>query len=404
MSAPKRQRGEIETLPSGSLRVRVYAGIDPVTKKKHYLAEVIPAGPRAARDAEKTRTRLLAQVDERRNPRTRATMNQLLDRWLEVLDVDVSTRRGYISKIETHIRPLLGMTPVSKVDVEALESFYAVLRRCRKHCVGRKSAGHECRGLADSTVRQIHWIVSGAFDAAVRWKWVSLNSAAQAKKPPVPRPNPKPPSAEESAKLVTEAWKDDDWGTFVWAAMTTGARRGELCAIHWCDLDLDHGVLLLRRALYMDRGELLEKDTKTHQQRRVALDEETVDVFVGHREGRQKQFRDLGLEWNNDAYVFTLEPDGSKPLHPDTATQRFDRMATRLGIVSTLHSLRHYSATELIAAGVDVRTVAGRLGHSGGGATTLRVYAAWLSEADQRAAATLSARMPARPRKAGTPD
>jgi integrase len=233
MTAAKRQRGEIEQLPSGSLRVRVYAGIDPVTKKKHHLTEVIPAGPRAARDAEKARTRLLAQIDERRNPRTRATMNQLLDRWLEVLDVDVSTRRGYISKIETHIRPLLGATPVSKVDAEALESFYAVLRRCRDHCVGRKATGHTCKGLADSTVRQIHWIISGALDAGVRWKWVSINYAAQAKKPAVPRPNPKPPSTEDAARLATEAWKDEEWGALVWAAMTTGARRGELCAIRW---------------------------------------------------------------------------------------------------------------------------------------------------------------------------
>jgi hypothetical protein len=56
--------------------------------------------------------------------------------------------------------------------------------------------------------------------------------------------------------------------------------------------------------------------------------------------------------------------------------------------------------TELIAAGVDVRTVAGRLGHGGGGATTLRVYAAWVAEADQRAAVARSARMPPRPRTA----
>jgi integrase len=72
-------------------------------------------------------------------------------------------------------------------------------------------------------------------------------------------------------------------------------------------------------------------------------------------------------------------------------------MAERLGIETTLKNLRHYSATELISAGVDVRTVAGRLGHGGGGATTLRVYTAWSSEADQRAAATVSGRMPARP-------
>jgi integrase len=68
-------------------------------------------------------------------------------------------------------------------------------------------------------------------------------------------------------------------------------------------------------------------------------------------------------------------------------------MAKRLGIRTTLHRLRHYSATELIAAGVDVRTIAGRLGRGGGGTTTLRVYAAFVNDADQRAAAALARRL-----------
>lgn len=68
-------------------------------------------------------------------------------------------------------------------------------------------------------------------------------------------------------------------------------------------------------------------------------------------------------------------------------------MCARLGWDMHLHQLRHYSATELIAAGVDVRTVAGRLGHGGGGTTTLKVYSAWRSEADQRAASSLGTRM-----------
>ena len=82
---------------------------------------------------------------------------------------------------------------------------------------------------------------------------------------------------------------------------------------------------------------------------------------------------------------------------PDTLGQRYERMCARLGWDMNLHQLRHDSATELITAGVDVRTVAGRLGHGGGGATTLKVYSAWRSEADQRAAGTLGARMPATP-------
>jgi Bacterial regulatory proteins, gntR family len=67
----KRVRGEIEALPSGSFRVRVYAGLDPITKKRHDLTEVVPAGPKAAKLAEKARTRLLSEVDEQRSARTR---------------------------------------------------------------------------------------------------------------------------------------------------------------------------------------------------------------------------------------------------------------------------------------------------------------------------------------------
>ena len=67
----------------------------------------------------------------------------------------------------------------------------------------------------------------------------------------------------------------------------------------------------------------------------------------------------------------------------------------KLDIATVLKELRHYSATELLTAGVDLRTVAGRLGH-GDGTTTLRHYAAWVASADQAAAATAGARMPLR--------
>jgi integrase len=142
----------------------------------------------------------------------------------------------------------------------------------------------------------------------------------------------------------------------------------------------------------------LKKDTKTRQQRRVVLDPETAAVLRDHHVRAHARTAALGEPLNPDAFVFSAEPDSQLPFNPDTATQRYRRMAARLGINTTLKNLRHYTATELISGGVDVRTVAGRLGHGGGGATTLRVYAAWTSEADQRAARTVSGRMPARPR------
>ena len=94
-----RSRGAIDELPSGALRVRVSTGVHPISKKRLYLTEIVPAGPKARQEAERVRTRMLSQVDERRSPRTRATLGQLLDKWLEVIDVDPSTRRSYGNNI-----------------------------------------------------------------------------------------------------------------------------------------------------------------------------------------------------------------------------------------------------------------------------------------------------------------
>ena len=165
----------------------MYAGIDPVSKKKHHLVEIVPAGPTAAKEAEKVRTRLLSQVDEKRNPRTRATVNQLMDRYLELVDIDETTRLTYEGYVRNHIRPLLGDLPVGRLGGEVLDSFYAQLRTCRAHCRGRKYVEHRaqgehdcdsrcrphvCRPLAVASIRQIHAILGGACKRAVRWRWL----------------------------------------------------------------------------------------------------------------------------------------------------------------------------------------------------------------------------------------
>ena len=69
------------------------------------------------------------------------------------------------------------------------------------------------------------------------------------------------------------------WGVLVWLAMTTGARRGELCALRWKDVDLDRAVLNVRSAIAQEGSQTWEKDTKTHQQRRIALDKTTVGLL-----------------------------------------------------------------------------------------------------------------------------
>lgn len=335
--------------------------------------------------------------------------------WLRTSEIEDSTRAGYVNYIDHYIRPAIGKLPVSKVDARTLESFYTELRRCRIHCDGKpfvekheKSEDHDClaegckphkcRPLAASTIRQIHSVISGTMSAAERWGWITTNPARVARRPKAKPPEPDPPSSAEAARLVEEAFRmDDDWGTLVWLTMMTGMRRGELCGLRFSRLNLDRETIEISRNWVNGK----EKDTKTHQSRRLALDTETVVLLKEHRARVEERLKSLGQKFDNDRFVFTSlsakgnrVPDHRTPYSPTAVTVRYSDMAARLGIKTHLHALRHYSATELLTAGVDLRTVAGRLGHGGGGATTLRVYAAWVAAADRKAAEVLGSRMP----------
>jgi len=408
----KRERGEIEKLPSGSLRVRVYAGIDALSGKRNYLIETVPAGPKAASEAEKVRRRLVNQVDEQRNPRTKATVNQLMDRYLELLDVEETTLDRYEQTIRVHIRPLLGHLPLAKLDGETIDNHQAILRRCRAHCDSRpfvehavdgphecseKCRPHVCRPLATSTIRKVHFCLSGALARAIRWRWITVNPLDQAEPPRGGRSDPNPPTSDQAAAILNAAFPDVMWGCLLWLAMTTGARRGELCAMRWDLLDLDRAVLTIRTSIAQQGTRTWEKDTKTHQQRRIALDDATVSLLRAYRQLCEQNTAAVGVTIAMDGRLFSASVDHRIWLRPSSVSNRYARMCRRLGWDMNLHQLRHNSATELITAGIDVRTVAGRLGHGGGGSTTLRAYTAWLSEADQRAMKTAGIRMPAAP-------
>src|SRR3954463_428149 len=107
-SRPRRTRGSVGVHGAG-FQVRVYAGVDPLTGQDHYLYE--KAATRT--EAEKVGTRLLNQVDEQRHPRSSATVGFILDRWLEVAELEVSSRSDYEDKIRVHIRPVFGELPAA---------------------------------------------------------------------------------------------------------------------------------------------------------------------------------------------------------------------------------------------------------------------------------------------------
>jgi integrase len=423
-----RQRGSIRQR-GGSFQVRVYAGEDPLTGRAHYLTESAPD----RKQAEKIMSRLLTQVDEQRDARTKATLATALDAWLKVHEAEANTLQGDLANIRLHIKPALGNVALNKISAQVLEEFYAELRRCHVRCdgrpridhrvdgehdcreirhrnpVGRPPVGghrnhdctkmkctviecppHVCKPLAASTIRGIHFTISAALASAVRWEWIKSNPADVARKPRKPAPEPNPPTREQAAQIIIASWEEDaDWGMFVWLTMVTGMRRAELLGLRWHHLDLIRGVLEIRRNYVWVEGCAIDKDTKTHRMRRIALDADTVELLADHRRRYEEAIQSVGATSRDDAFVFSHRVAHDRPYSPDWVSHRYARMCAKLGIDSHLHALRHYTATELLAAGVDLRTVAGRLGHASGGATTLRVYAAWVDASDRRAAEIL---------------
>lgn len=150
---------------------------------------------------------------------------------------------------------------------------------------------------------------------------------------------------------------DEDWGTLVWLVMTTGLRRGEVCILRWSRVDLDAGEIEIRSSYRLRNGVGVEKDTKTHQMRRIALDTETVGLLRELKGRWWKRLDDLGLELTDDMYVFTgyRQPVPAVPYSPHDVSSRYKDMATRLGIDTqftpcTIIPPQNYSAPESICA------------------------------------------------------
>ncbi len=183
---------------------------------------------------------------------------------------------------------------------------------------------------------------------------------------------------------------DQDFGVLLRVMTATGARRGEVCALRWSDLDTTAKTLVIRRSIAAVSDGLLEKDTKTHASRRIAIDDETLRLLSEHRKRLDALADSAGTVLAPDGFVFGPKPDGSVPLHPDLVSGRFRGLCTKLGLSGIrLHDLRHLHATQLLAAGVPVRTVSGRLGHANA-STTLNVYAHFLEASDREAADVIS--------------
>jgi len=201
----------------------------------------------------------------------------------------------------------------------------------------------------------------------------------------------RPPSAAEVAELITQALVvDPSLGLFFLLAATTGARRGELLALRWRDVDLEEGSIAFQRSLVEGPNGPVLAPTKTRRSHRVALDESSIAALNSAWD------RGVGLDLRSvhgDRFVFSHQVDGSAPWLPNWVTKAFIRCRCEAGLSHfRLHDLRHFMATEMLDGGVPIAVVSNRLAHARA-STTLNVYAHAIPGGDRAAAQLLEKRL-----------
>ena len=331
------------------------------------------------REAQRALAALVTDVSAGNVSSSTTLLSQLLTRWLDHVADQLSptTVREYRRLVATMLEPDLGKLTLRRVTTQRLDAYYASLVRDR------------C--LSAASIRHVHAVLRGSLSQAVRWGWIPTNPAAAASPPRIRRHEISPPPIHDARELLKAADEQSpEFGALLRVLAATGARRGEVCGLRWSDIDCAAGTVSIHRSVATVAGGIVIKDTKTHAARRIAIDSETLAALARQRVRMEERARICRLAFNEDSFVFTSEADGSHPLHPDTITGGFRRLCDKVGLTGIrLHDLRHLHATQLLAAGVPVRTVSGRLGHANA-ATTLNVYAHFLEASDRQAAEVIA--------------
>ncbi|MGH3514426.1 MAG: tyrosine-type recombinase/integrase [Pseudonocardiaceae bacterium] len=344
-----------------------------------YLTVELPPGPSGARrrlrrGGYRTRAEAHRALTGLRPPdpadphRALLTTGQWLQHWVATrLRPRPATLRSYHQHIQQHLIPHLGGIVLRELCLDDVQTTFAILAR---------TPTRYGRARAASTLHRIRATLRVALNAAMRRGLIGANPARYLELPPASRPRA---VVWTPARVAHWRATGEHPTVAVWTAHQTaqflhhirqhrlyplfrlitlvGLRRGEACALRWCDLDLQHRALLVSRQLQHHGGELALCETKTTGSvRAIALDRLTVTVLRRHHTS-------TALEGHRGGFVFTnLRGD---PIKPDRLGELFHRLVREADLPPIrLHDLRHGAASLSLAAGNDLKTVQTMLGHS----------------------------------------
>lgn len=227
-------------------------------------------------------------------------------------------------------------------------------------------------GLSKATQRRNLTILKEYYQYAVKYKKASENPFCDVEKPKYNKQSVLANSlSQEEIQKMLKAAKNLPvfWQAFFVLALDSGARRGELIALKWEDVDLKEQNIVIKHSAYC-RGSIKIKETKGKKERIIHISKETTKLLKKLLLEQKKECLKKGTPLND--FIFTIN---EKLINPSSATHAWKRFVKHNNLNKhRLHDLRHTTATILLQNNVDVNTVRERLGHSQLSTTLLYIH------------------------------
>lgn len=252
-------------------------------------------------------------------------------------------------------------------------------------------ATNEKTGLSAQTIKHYHTFISSVLERAVKWGLILSNPCRRIDPPKAKKKDIVYLSEDETIRMIDLLTKEEmPYRTMFTLLIYCGMRRGELLGLEWKDINFDTNVLSINRtSQYTNEKGIYTDDVKTASSRRsMKLSNEVAELLKEYKVWQDEQRLAIGDKWNDTDRLFTQW--NGLPMSLSTPYKWLQDFTKKNNLPKiNIHSLRHTNATLLIRQGVNVRTVAGRLGHSVT-STTLNIYSHELQSADAAAADSLS--------------
>lgn len=362
-------------------RFRIYTGKDEAGRKLYQGR----GGFGKEGEARTAMQDAMAEIDQRNTPtpEPKKTLGEWVQQWLDTYALDRCQPKtleryrqlaAYALTAQDGAPSPLAQVPLADLTHQQLEAaLYALL----------KVEGKRRKHISARTVRHVAGLLNVALNKAFRLELIQVNPMLRVELPRVEKTDARSLAPDEIRRL-REACRGDWTFALVEMALATAARRGELLALQWADIDWTSGVLTISKSLEQTRAGLRVKRPKNGKARPCQLPQSALAALRFHKEQQQEHRRLFDCDYRDLGLIF-CEPNGDHH-QPDLISQVIVRRMHKAGIsVGSMHTLRHTHATHLISKGVPLPAVSARLGHADTNVTA-RIYSHALPADDQRAA------------------